>query len=128
MNQSEAKIIQARVLAVLQQHCPEFAPTVAGGSISQTGTLTLKIGFTPGGAEGKAAADNSKAAIYAPMLGLPSDIMGRSFTSRGETFKVVSLKPERPKFPVTGERADGKLFKFAAEDVRRMLIDVSKAA
>ena len=47
----------------------------------------------------------------------PSDY-GRTFKACGETFRIVAINPNRPKYPISVERvADGRGFKFPAEEV-----------
>lgn len=48
---------------------------------------------------------------------MPSDY-GRTFHSQGDLFRIVSINPNRPKYPISAERvADGRAFKFTAENV-----------
>lgn len=55
---------------------------------------------------------------YAVMFGLKAEDLGREFMFRGETFRVVGLRPKSPKFPVLAENVrTGKTFKFREADV-----------
>ncbi len=59
---------------------------------------------------------------YANWFGLPDDIIGRTFEFQGRTYRVTEIKPNRPKFPVSGVRvSDNQPFKFPAETVKRLL-------
>ena len=53
--------------------------------------------------------------------GLKSDDLGKTFISRGKTYKITGLTTRRPKFPINVECSDGKAFKFPAADVVRGL-------
>lgn len=55
----------------------------------------------------------------AAILGLKEEWLNQTFQSyTGESYKVVGLKPKSTKYPVLGERADGKVFKFGAGMVK----------
>ena len=52
----------------------------------------------------------------------PSDL-GRTFTNtRLERFTIVGLKPRNRKYPIIGQRSDGKQFKFTSHAVRLGLL------
>jgi len=51
----------------------------------------------------------------AVLLGLKEEWLNQTFQSyTGESYKVVGMKPKSTKYPVLGERTDGKVFKFGA--------------
>jgi len=59
---------------------------------------------------------------YCGIYGLVPSDLGKTFRGlSGDAYKLVGLKPKSHKFPFIGERADGKRFKFTAEQVRREL-------
>ena len=54
----------------------------------------------------------------AETYGLSPDDLGRTFTVRGETFRITGLSPNRPKYPIDVERLpDRRGFKFPADIV-----------
>ncbi len=62
--------------------------------------------------------DKAMFGVLAEHFGLKPSDYGRAFKARGETFRVMAINPNRPKYPISVERiADGRGFKFPAEDV-----------
>lgn len=56
--------------------------------------------------------------VLAGHFGLKSSDYGRTFHSQGDLFRIVSINPNLPKYPISAERiADGRGFKFTAENV-----------
>ena len=55
--------------------------------------------------------------LYCRQFGLEPSDLGRVFNHRGTAYKVAGLKPQSYKFPILGERYDGKRFKFMASTV-----------
>jgi hypothetical protein len=47
----------------------------------------------------------------------PTDL-GREFTHIRDTFTIIGAKPKAGKFPILAKRSDGKVYKFAPEQVR----------
>jgi len=55
---------------------------------------------------------------YAAAFGLPADGLGRTFTSRGQAWKIVGLDAGRRRYPVIAEPVTGgKAMLFTAEGV-----------
>ena len=52
------------------------------------------------------------------ILGLPEDIIGRSFIANGKSYEIIELAPNRPKYPVIAKTADGKQYKFTVDTVK----------
>ncbi len=60
--------------------------------------------------------------VLAPSFGLQPSDYGRIFRTGGETFRIVAINPNRPKYPVSAERlADGRGYKFSADNVAAYL-------
>lgn len=53
--------------------------------------------------------------------GLKPEDLGKTFRFRNETYTLTGAKPRSSRFPLLGKRSDGKVFKFAADDVARQL-------
>lgn len=96
--------------------------TVEGGELND---VDLRNGFGIGFRVGIPMQDG---ALYSPdkamfevlagHFGLEPSDYGRTFTTRGETFRIKAINPNRPKYPISVERvADGRGFKFPADDV-----------
>ena len=101
----------------------KYGLTIDGGNISFTGKkftmrLTVSVLDKTMPVGGKTANDFN---LYCRQFGLEPSDMGRVFTNRGEAYKVVGLKPQSYKFPILGERYDGKRFKFMAITVTKGL-------
>lgn len=55
---------------------------------------------------------------YAARFGLPRDLVGTTLTSKGTEFRITSINPSRPKFPISASRVrDGAPFKFTTAAV-----------
>ncbi len=56
--------------------------------------------------------------VLAGHFGLQPSDYGRTFRSNGEFFRLKSINPNRPKYPISAERvADGRGFKFSPDNV-----------
>ncbi len=56
--------------------------------------------------------------VLAEHFGLQPSDYRRTFRSNGELFRIASINPKRPKYPISAERvADGRKFKFSSENV-----------
>lgn len=96
--------------------------TIEGGELND---IDLRHGFEIGFRVGIPMEDGAlyspdKAifAVLAEHFGLEPSDHGRTFKTRGETFRITALNPNRPKYPISVERVtDGRGFKFPAEDV-----------
>ena len=54
----------------------------------------------------------------APAFGLAPSDFGRTFWTSGDLFRLVSINPNRPKYPISADRVrDGRRFKFTADGV-----------
>lgn len=67
-----------------------------------------------GASEAKSTAKQSDFERYATLYGLEPTDLGKSFMVSGNWYKVTGISPRRPKFPIDGERLDGRKFKFPA--------------
>lgn len=57
--------------------------------------------------------------IEAKLLGLPEGIFGKTFVSRGRTFRITGIELRRHKMPVSAKCVStGRGFKFSADAVR----------
>ncbi len=93
---------------------------VAGGaSYSPDGsTFTYKINGV-GDAQAEEVKNDAQNKVYAKMLGLPEDAVGRTFTSRGETFKITRIDINKPKYPIIATNlGNNKSYKFPTDMVK----------
>jgi hypothetical protein len=110
------------LLAACQKVAETHGLTVEGGDLSD---IDLRHGFEVGFRVGIPMADGSLYSIeralfetLAEHFGLKPSDYGRTFKSNGEAFRITSLNPNRPKYPISAERvADGRGFKFTVENV-----------
>ena len=59
--------------------------------------------------------------LYASMFGLTADDYGAEFKNARATYRLIGIKPNRPKYPFIAERvSDGHRFKFP-EGIKRNL-------
>ena len=63
-------------------------------------------------ASGTAVADTNNFQRYCTLFGLEPGDLGRKFMSRGETYEIIGVSPNRPKYPIDVMRSDGKRFKY----------------
>lgn len=55
----------------------------------------------------------------APLVGLKAEDYNRIIPFRGTNYRIVAVKPSRPRFPVTVERVrDGKRFKMTSYQIQ----------
>ncbi|OFV89544.1 MAG: hypothetical protein A3J75_05045 [Acidobacteria bacterium RBG_16_68_9] len=59
--------------------------------------------------------------LYAEMHGLKPDDYGRAFVRGMVKYVVCGIRPRGAKYNVLARRADGKVYKFMADDVARHL-------
>jgi hypothetical protein len=110
------------LLAACQTVTKSHGLAVEGGDLSD---IDLRHGFEVGFRVGIPLADGSLYSIekalfetLAEHFGLKPSDYGRIFKSNGEAFRITSLNPNRPKYPIGAERvADGRGFKFTVENV-----------
>lgn len=62
--------------------------------------------------------DKAMFEVLAPHFGLKASDYGRTFRTSGDLHRIVGIKPNRPKYPISTERvSDGRGFKMPAENV-----------
>lgn len=58
----------------------------------------------------------------ATMYGLAADDLGRKFNSGGRAFEIVGANPKSRVYPILAKNDAGKVFKFAAHQVKNGLL------
>jgi hypothetical protein len=110
----------------MMQACLKVAEThgltVEGGELSDIDLrhgfdISFRVGIPmPDGAIYSLEKEMFK--VFAPQFGLDPSDYGRTFRMRGDLYKIVSINPNRPKYPISAERvSDGRGFKMPAENV-----------
>lgn len=88
-----------------------------GGGNFTDGTLTKSLTFNVVSSDGVTAEWKANCRRF----GLYDEDYGRKFESKGKGYTVSGIKPRSPKFPVLATDADGTVYKFRIEGVRRLL-------
>jgi len=116
MNRGTAKNISERVMETLRSLEDELGVTFSQGNGSyDSATFSMKI---------KATIDSVDGSTQTPEMvdfekqcfrfGFEPSDLGKTFTHAGDTYKIVGLKSKSRKYPILGEDAQGKTFKFTA--------------
>jgi hypothetical protein len=117
MDKTEATVVQREICAAVDIILAKHKLKRKTSSASYTdGTLRVTIN-----ANSTDPAHDPKIADwkrYAMSFGLPDDGLGRTFTLRGQTWKIIGLDAGRRRYPVVAEPlAGGKVMLFTAEGV-----------
>lgn len=123
MNRAVARELGDQAVKVLNDALgPDWRARKEGGQFDPAaGSLTVRITLEQASDEAEAARDDltrSEWNLYAGRFGLPRDAVGSAFRHGKRTYRIVSLTPNAPKYPVIAQREpDGKTFKFPVEAV-----------
>ncbi len=130
MNRSTAKQLAGKIEAALQPLAGELGMQIRarGGSLSETAYMA-KIEVAEVTDDGVAKTPERVAFIKEAMYyGLSPEDLDAEFTASGVTYKIIGLAPRKRKYPIVAARQpDGKLYKFGAETVVRMLAETRAA-
>jgi len=123
-SKSDLVILRAELESAIKVVGDKLGLKMETGSITYSGSnATIKVLASTVNADGSV---NEKEAddfrTYASCYGLGADDLGKTFTAGGTPYTLVGCKPRSTKYPLLGERADGKRFKFKRETVRESLI------
>jgi len=66
-------------------------------------------------------AKKEEGSSLAGLFGLPSNIIGKSYTSKSITYTVTGINPKRPKNCIELMGDNGKSYKCSAENIKMML-------
>jgi len=103
-----------------------YGLTVEGGDLSDIDLRhSFGISFCVGILMSDGAIYSPNKAIFGVLahnFGLEPSDYGRTFKMRGDLFRIVSINPNRPKYPISAERvADWLGFKMPVENVMMYL-------
>jgi hypothetical protein len=120
------RFLMEHCLDVLKKDMEGSTLTVkaAGGSIG-TNEATIKFTFTLQTPEADAKREETTRQ-HLELLGLPADALGRTFQMRGAhhaplTYTITGADLGKSKYNVHAKRPDGKVMRFQAHDVIRLL-------
>jgi hypothetical protein len=83
------------------------------GSISFTSdSFSVSLKGKALDASGAPVVDTNNFNRFCTIFGLEPGDLGRKFVSRGETYEIIGISPNRPKYPIDVMRSDGKRFKY----------------
>jgi hypothetical protein len=125
LDRNAVKLIQSEVTLALTAIAEKYGLSyqVKSGSFSDTSFKASGEFSTPASPD----ADRQEfvvAAEYIRKNGSPiftEADFGATFIQGARRYTVTGLKPNRPAYPVTATREDGKGFKFPAQMVRQLL-------
>lgn len=104
--------IEADLMALAQRH--GLSVSAGGGSLG-TGELTIKVKLATSDLTAQIAAAKRDLGTYGRSFGLESDDYGAVVRIGSKSYKLVGIKPSRPKFPLEIECIiTGKVFKGTA--------------
>lgn len=111
-----AKTIQTESIKALDAISKKYGVTiVSNGGTLGTNEFVMKLKIEKTG-----VAKNYPDVVF-NSLGLPNDIIGKSFTIRNLVYTITELAPNRPKYPVIAKNPDGKSFKFTVDAIKNHL-------
>ncbi len=102
--------VQRDIEAAINAVCEKHGVTAKFGNIrysSATYTSKMEVYATSNG-----DADKIEFNRYAMRFGLKNEAYRSTFTSNGETFTVVGIKPRAKQYPIIAENTKGKRYKF----------------
>lgn len=121
-NKTNLRSLRPELEKALADVCAKHGITATIGSGSFTESeCKFRLILNLEGSEAKTKVDSATFERYATLYGLEPTDLGKSFMVSGNWYKVTGISPSRPKFPIDGERLDGRKFKFPALTVRTAL-------
>ena len=88
------------------------------GNMSFTNTkVEIKVEATLVGEQGEDLNAKANFELYASSFGLSKSDYNREIKINGDLVKLVAIMPKRSKYPIVGQKADGRRFKFTEEGV-----------
>ena len=118
-NRQNLREIRESLQAKLNELSEEYGAEFKAGNISYTSesfTCKLEAIIVPDGM----SKDQMEFNKYCSLFELTESDYGKTFTSNGETFTLIGLKPNRPKFPIIGMSRDGRRYKFTASALNKI--------
>lgn len=123
----KVRLVRERLQAAMQEAAEELGISVEiGGGSYRDNHCTFKLECSSVNEDGTVHnQDEEDFKLNCALYGLKPEAFGAKFKLRGKTYTITGLKTRRHKYPISGERSDGKPFKFPVIDVKRGLVDQS---
>ena len=115
-NRTLAKKVQEESEKALAEIAKKYGVTIkgAGGSLgSNDFTMKMKVELV-------GVKKTYDPYVYTA-LGLPENVIGKTFVSRGEKYEITEISTRSPKYPVIARNSKGKGFKFTVDSVNRLI-------
>jgi hypothetical protein len=124
IDRDTVKLLRGRLQARLEELEAEFQMEIKVGNASFTEhNVTFKVECAVIDKNGEVLNKEAESfKVSAVFYGLKPDDLGKSFYVMGHNYTIVGLK-KSSRFPVIGERKDGKRFKFDAKTVKATLLN-----
>ena len=129
IDKAKLRNIASDIEAAIQEVGKKHGVQLKRGNASYTDTnFTLKIEGAAIDSSGEILSrEKQDFMYYALSYGLSPDDFGKTFISRGRTFKISGLKPKASKYSILAEEVGtGKSFKFPATAVKQALNNSSQ--
>jgi len=120
---TELRMLRLEIEASLKEMCAKHGISPKIGSMrfdAHTCKVTLELKLD-GASEVESEYEKKSFEIFASSFGLQATDFGKTFRQGNAVFTITGINPNRPKFPVSGVRSDGKSFKFPAYAVKMAL-------
>ncbi len=120
MDRPKVKALRARLEAALKAAFGEEMGVMVGSARFTKTSVQFKIEMSEPNAQGQVESPHVTAfKTHCKLFGLEPTDLGRTFVSRGRTFKIVGILPKCYKNPIAADAVDnGKKFKFPVEVVK----------
>lgn len=119
IGKKECKILRDELAVALGAVLEDFGLSAKIGNMTFTGdTVSFKTTVAVDGYDG----DREEFRANCYKYGLSATHFGAEFTSQGETYELVGIKPRSRKFPFVGKsKSSGKKYKFGKFVATRLL-------
>lgn len=122
-DRATCRLVSQKIEAALQPLAEELGVAIRskGGSYSG-GHYTLKVEVAAVGEDGSVQTKEADAfKSLATLYGFTPEDLGREFKMGSKSYKIAGLRTKAPRRPILGESESGKMFCFAAADVKLFL-------
>lgn len=106
----DVDMVRQRLSAAVKAEADKLGITVTFGNARYSpSTIEFKAKCAVGNKE---TAERNEFERLAPSVGVDPSAYGETVIVQGEIYKLVGVNPRAPKYPLIGERSDGKRYRF----------------